>query len=51
MIEDDKKNPRFLFSTVARLNKNPSSVEPCIPLTLSTDNFLLKVPAIKRHFD
>ena len=39
-IEKNKKNPRFLFSTVARLTKSQSSVEPCIPLTLSRDDFM-----------
>jgi len=40
LIEENKNYPRFLFSTVARLTKSPSSVEPCIPLTLSNDYFM-----------
>ena len=40
LIEQNKKNPRSLFSTVARLTKSQSSVEPCIPLTLSSDDFM-----------
>ena len=40
LIEENENNPRFLFSTVARLTKSFSSVEPCIPLTLSSDDFM-----------
>ena len=44
LIEKNKKTHRFLFSTVARLTKIPSSVEPCIPLTLSSDDFISLFP-------
>jgi len=40
LIGENKNNPRFLFSTVARLTKSLSSVKPCIPLTLSRDDFM-----------
>jgi len=40
LIEESKNNPRFLFRTVPRLTKSQSSVEPCIPLTLSGDDFI-----------
>ena len=33
LVVVNENNSRFLFSTVARLTKSLSSVEPCIPLT------------------
>jgi len=41
LIKENKNNPRFLFSTVARLMRSPNSVEPCISLTLSSDDFMI----------
>jgi len=38
--KEEKNSPRFLLSTVARLTKSPSSVEPCIHLSLSSNDFL-----------
>ena len=40
LIEENKNNPRFLFSTLARLTKNHNSIEPIIPSNLCSDDFL-----------
>nr|XP_054587113.1 uncharacterized protein LOC129152559 [Nothobranchius furzeri] len=39
LIEENKHNPKFLFSTVAKLTQNHSS-EPSIPLILSSNDFM-----------
>ncbi len=40
LTEDNKNNPRFLFSTVARLTQSQSSLEPCIPIASGSDDFM-----------
>uniref|UniRef100_A0AAZ1Y2P9 Reverse transcriptase domain-containing protein n=1 Tax=Oreochromis aureus TaxID=47969 RepID=A0AAZ1Y2P9_OREAU len=39
-VGENKNNPRFLFSTVARVTKSQSSTEPTIPLTLTSNDFM-----------
>ena len=50
-----KRMVGFLFSTVARLTKSPSSVEPCIPLSLSSYDFMRffinKIVSIREKID
>lgn len=38
--KENKKSPRFLFSTVARLTESHSSSELCIPIGLSGNDFM-----------
>ena len=40
LIEENKNNPRFLFSTLARLTQSHESTDPCIPMDLSSDDFM-----------
>jgi len=55
LIEVNKSNTRFLFSAVARLTNCHSAVEPSLPATLSSDDFLLffnnKIKTIRDKLD
>lgn len=39
-MDKNKNNPRFLFSTIARLTESHCSIEPSIPVTLNSNDFM-----------
>ena len=55
IIEENKNNPRFLFSTVARLTESHSSTEPSIPRSLNSSIFMTffndKILTIRNRID
>ena len=40
VIEENKNNQRFLFNALARLTKSHDSIDPCIPMNLSSNDFM-----------
>ena len=55
LIEDNKNNPRFLFSTVARLTESYTSTEHRIPRSLNSNIFMTffndKILTIRNKID
>lgn len=51
LLEEHRKNPRFLFSTEARLSESQSSFEPCVPLSLTSDFLNDKIVVIRDKVD
>ena len=55
LIQENKSNPRFLFSTVARLTESHSSTKPSIPRSLNNSIFMTffndKILTIRNRID
>lgn len=53
LLNANKNNPQFLFSTIAKLTRNHNCVKPCIPIGLSSNDlrifFLHKIANIRNE--
>lgn len=41
LVEDNRNNPRFLSRSVARLTPESELLQPCVPVSLSSIDFMI----------